>query len=203
MQALSDMIAGHCAQGIIVWNEATLVFGSSSQNEGRLCERLDLKTKQRTALPEMCQARHPFAPHEGRLDLKTNQWTALPEMRQARHCFAPAVLQSAVYLCGGGYIVSIECFDGVAMRLLTIRMPEDGVAIACSRGNTLLVLTPDYLTIISKTAEVSEPTVSVKKHRSCNIKSRPNPVWYDDIIFQYTETKLLKFSAEDGCILNN
>lgn len=122
-QVLPSMLSGHCDHGIVAWKGAILVFGSSSPQECRKCERLDLKA---------------------------SKWTSLPLMNRARWDFTPAVWQEAVFLCGG-HTYAIEVYNGFTMSLLQVNLPQKGKALVCTKGDNLLILSSKNLTTLTKT----------------------------------------------------
>lgn len=123
VQVLPEMLVGHSCAGLIVKKTSVFVFGSSNAAGERFCEKLYL------------------------LD---SQWEQLDLMHRDRYCFTPAAWQAAIYLCGGQYNNNtIEVVNGSKVSLLEISLPEGGRALSCVPENTLLVLTLDYLVVLS------------------------------------------------------
>lgn len=173
---LPDLLYGHESPGVITWKGRVLVFGSSRGPGRRQCEALVLTGE---------------------------NWEALPEMHKKRSEFAPAIWQDSVYLCGGARNRSVERFDGVSLQLLEFRFPEGIQCMACANGNTLLVLSVNYMIVISKARSGSDPDYVLKPRRGAGAQSFTPPVIWNQVIYSFDEDgDVCKYSAESGASLD-
>lgn len=170
VQALPEMLVGHGCAGMIVKKTSVFVFGSSAAAGERSSEKLYLLG---------------------------SQWDQLDPMHRARYCFTPAVWQAAIYLCGGQYNNNtIEVLNGSRLHLLEISLPEGGRTLSCVPESTLVVLTLDYLTVLSVRAGLL--TCTFKKREGENVLPFTNPVYWQGAIFNIEEGELCQYSVQDG-----
>jgi len=174
--ALPDLHYGHRSPGVLVWKDRILVFGSFCAEGAREGEAL----RQRAS-----------------------QWEVLPQMCKKRCGFTAALWQEAVYLCGGWDNCSVELFDGVAVRLLALSLPEGSGAIACVSGDMLLVFTDHYLVTLS--TNDGQATLTAKKRQGGGANPWTPPVLWKGVVYSVglaspgsTKGKVYKYSA-DSC----
>jgi len=129
-----------------------------------------------------------------RLDLVCKQWTALPDLHKARSYFTPEEWRGAVYLCGG-YCLSIERFDGVSMHLLSVILPQSSRTLTCRQGDVLLIMTTaNFITL----SHADSPRIVMKERESSSFSASTKPVLWREVIYSYSDGRLVKCSAEDG-----
>ena len=176
VETLPELQYGHQSPGVIAWNGRVLVFGSSRGPGGRQCEALVL----------------------------TGQtWEAFAEMHKKRFEFTPAIWRDSVYLCGGARNRTVEVFDGVSLQLLEFRFPEGIQCMACAHGETLLVVTVNYLIVLSRTGSGSEPDSVLKARRGAGSQTFTPPVVWNEVIYSFDEDgDVCKYSAETGASLD-
>lgn len=164
---LPDMLEGHSCCGLIVWKCTVQVFGSLIGKAVARCESLDLR--------------------------EPSQWEQLPDMHQARAKFTPTLWKEAIYLCGGHHNNTLEVFDGHRMQLLGLRLPESGKSLSCIGRNSLLVLTSNYLTILSSKA--SNIHTRIIKHSPTTVFAFTEPVCYREEMYCFYCGKVEKYEV--------
>jgi len=170
VQVLPEMLWGHVCAGVVVRKATVLVFGSSDEKGERSCESLQLP---------------------GTI------WTELGEMHRPRYCFTPAIWQAAIYLCGGQYNNNtIEVLHGQQLHLLEFSLPEGGRTLACAPESTLLVISLNYMTVLSCTEK--QLSCTSKKREGENVLPYTNPVCWQHAIFNIEDRHLRKYSIENG-----
>lgn len=169
VERLLNMAFRRSSPGIIEWEEAVLVFGTYEDKWSRKCEKFTCAAK---------------------------QWSGLPDMHEGRSYFRPAKWQNAVYLCGG-YCLQIEVFDGISMNLLQLMLPESTRTLACQYDGKLVILTISHYITLTKSADSALAMVT-KERQSSRISTCHNPVLWKQAIYIYCDSKLAKYSADDG-----
>ena len=164
------MLHGRNAGGVVMWQGDAYVFGS--------CRGSGVSTGESIALPQ-------------------GQWRSLPNMHKPRFSFTPTIWRNSIYLCGGWECDSAEVFDGISMRLLTLKLPETGRTLSCLHGSSLLLFTYNYLTVLSLHADSDEVQVTSKQHSKYYPDSNTSPVLRGDLFF-FHFGKVCRCSAEDG-----
>ena len=162
------MQLGRSSLGVIVWKSAVYVFGSCYGPATSKCERLKLACSQ-------------------------EKWAFIEDMAKARAYFTPVLWQEEVYLCGGYQNSTIEVCNGTNIRLIAVTLPEPGKALCCIAGETLLVLSSNYLTKVNTQGEVV-----AKLHPGCYFVPMTCPMLAAGCLYHSDNGKMQMFSAEDG-----
>lgn len=168
VEGLPDMKYGHRSPGLIVWKGRAHVFGSYVGSGG--CEG------------------------ESWMEREV-QWTALPQMRKQRSCFTPVIWDQAIYLCGGRNNTTVETYDGVDLRLLSLSLPEGG-SMACLKGATLLLFTPAYFVILSK--QGNDLTTTKTSRQGEPPASFTLPILWNDFVYSINNGNIVKFEVDTG-----
>lgn len=172
IRRIHDMIFGRTYCGMVIWKKTVHVFGSfQSPEEGSTCECLNLPLTE------------------------SSEWTHIGDMSKPRSMFTPVVWRNAVFLCGGFPLNNtVEVFDGHFMQLLELN--EGGNAVSCVSGDTLLILTGNYLSVISAIGD--KYAVESRKHLPCSVCPRAGAKLVQDTIFSLYSNQIVRHSAADG-----
>lgn len=169
VKELKDMIYGRFSCGVVVWKKAVYVFGSFGGDGANKAEKGNLGGK---------------------------EWKLVGEMHRPRSSFTPAVWLDSAFLCGGYRNNTIEAFDGEAIRLLDLQLPEGTNTLCCLHSSSLAVMTSHYLVLLSKRG--TEVEKEEKRHSICALYLYQAPVLFGEALVNVTEDKVLKYSIETG-----
>ena len=129
----------------------------------------------------------------------------LPQMHKKRCGFTAATWADAVYLCGGWDNCTVEVFDGAVLRVLALSLPECSGAMACVKGEELLVFTDHYLVTLSKSSNASEAALLAKQRQGAGTNPWTPPMLWQGVVFSVglaspngTKGKVFRYSAEHG-----
>ena len=154
---IKDMRFGRIYCGMVIWKKSVHVFGSFQIGEkGKTCERLNLPLTE------------------------SSEWTYIGGMSKPRSLFTPVVWRNAVFLCGGFPLNNtVEVFDGHFSQLLELKEGDNAVSLVS--GDTLLILTGHYLSVISA-VEDNKYSVESRRHLPCSVCPRAGAVLVQDAI---------------------
>ena len=168
VQVLPDMNCGRSYCGLVMWQRAVYAFGSFHVSGGTTCERLS--------------SLEPA-------------WQEVGEMLKRRAQFTPVIWQEAVFLCGGfPHNSSVERYDGRFRLVLDLKQGDNAVSCVC--GDTLVVLTSHYLSLVS--FQEGSYRLETRQHRPCSVYPRAGVLVMDNMIVTLYWNQVFRNSLQDG-----
>ena len=174
VRPLPLMQYGHFSCGVVTWKGNPHVFGSFGGYGGNKAENIDINAE---------------------------NWEFSGEMNKTRSSFTPVIWRNSVFLCGGYRNETIETYNGTEFCLLSVKLPEGTNTLVCVIDDSIVILTGNYLTTLSKPTD--EFLKTEKKHRTCPLYLYQAPMVFRGAMVNVTEDRVLRYSLETGELLES